>query len=167
MLSKEWINKEIVLGKWLVTSEQNRTEQDCFGWKGPTTIQFPDYFMTDQRLKHVFKAVSQIIAQHWQTWGTKPPLFQCFITLSVKKSLLMSNLSLPWHSFKPFSCVLSLNTRKKSSQEEPIFSLQEVAESNETTPLSPSLQTRQIRSLHLALTRHDFQPCHQLFYALL
>lgn len=42
-------------------------------------------------------------------------LGQCKTTLSVKNAPLMSRLNLPWHSFQPFPCDLSLNTREKGS----------------------------------------------------
>uniref|UniRef100_A0A8C3TMK4 Transglutaminase-like domain-containing protein n=1 Tax=Catharus ustulatus TaxID=91951 RepID=A0A8C3TMK4_CATUS len=35
--------------------------------------------------------------------------------LTIKKIFLMSSLKLPWHSFEPLPCFLSLDTRKKSS----------------------------------------------------
>ena len=42
-------------------------------------------------------------------------LFSSLTTLSVKKFFLMSGLNLPWCSFEPFPCILSLDTREKSS----------------------------------------------------
>lgn len=42
-------------------------------------------------------------------------LFQCFTNVSEQKCLLTSNLNIPWHSLGPFPCVLSLNTKEKSS----------------------------------------------------
>jgi len=42
-------------------------------------------------------------------------LFQCLSTFSVHKCFLMSRINLPWFSFEPFPCVLSLDPREKSS----------------------------------------------------
>lgn len=51
-------------------------------------------------------------------------LFQCFITLSVKKVFLTSNLNLPWCNSRPFSLNLSLLTgNKRKTQVQHIHSL--------------------------------------------
>ncbi|KAK4819628.1 hypothetical protein QYF61_008848 [Mycteria americana] len=54
-------------------------------------------------------------------------LFQCLITLSVKKNFLISSLNLPWCNLRPFPLVLSLV----------------VVESNKVSPQPPFLQTKQ------------------------
>ena len=87
-------------------------------------VQWPDQFRADQKLKHVKRCIFQMPLDTWTLLAADRPgasttslgsLFQCLTTLSVKKCFLMSSVNLLWHSFEPFPCGLSLDTRKKNS----------------------------------------------------
>lgn len=78
-------------------TEQNRMERNRIGigvvqlekiykdhW-----VQLPDHFRTDQNLKYTIEGISQMSLERWWAWGTNHltrRLFQCLITLTVKKS---------------------------------------------------------------------------------
>ncbi|KAK4820559.1 LOW QUALITY PROTEIN: hypothetical protein QYF61_000709 [Mycteria americana] len=69
-------------------------------------------------------------------------LFQCLITLSVKKNFLISSLNLPWRNLRPFPLVLSLVTWEKRPTP-PLYNLLSVVESDEVSPQPPFLQAEQ------------------------
>lgn len=52
-------------------------------------VQLPDRFSADQKLKHITEVISQMSFEHSWAWGINHltrRLFQCLITLTVKKS---------------------------------------------------------------------------------
>ncbi|KAK4828356.1 hypothetical protein QYF61_026017 [Mycteria americana] len=73
-------------------------------------------------------------------------LFQCLITLSVKKNFLISSLNLPWRNLRPFPLVLWLV----------------VVESNKVSPQPPFLQAKQSQLPQPLLRRLLLQTLHQL-----
>ncbi|KAK4829771.1 LOW QUALITY PROTEIN: hypothetical protein QYF61_006495, partial [Mycteria americana] len=73
-------------------------------------------------------------------------LFQCLITLSVKKNFLISNLNLPWCNLRPFLLVLSLV----------------VIASDKVSPQPPFLQAKQPQLPQPLLIRLVLQTFHQL-----
>ncbi|KAK4823949.1 hypothetical protein QYF61_008335 [Mycteria americana] len=73
-------------------------------------------------------------------------LFQCLITLSVKKNFLISSLNLPWRNLRPFPLVLSLVG----------------VESDKVSPQPPFLQAKQPHFPQPLLIRLVLQTLHQL-----
>ncbi|KAK4826124.1 LOW QUALITY PROTEIN: hypothetical protein QYF61_005276 [Mycteria americana] len=90
-------------------------------------------------------------------------LFQCLITLSVKKNFLISSLNLPWRNLRPFPLVLSLVTWEKRptpTSLQPPFHV--VVESDEVSPQPPFLQAKQSQLPQPLLIRLLLQTLHQL-----
>jgi len=86
-------------------------------------------------------------------------LFQCLSTLLVRKCFLRPSLNLPWRSFEPFPCVLSLDTREKTSAHPSPLPLLRQLQRAMTLPISflfSKLEKPRV------LTGHYFQPFHQL-----
>ncbi|KAK4825522.1 LOW QUALITY PROTEIN: hypothetical protein QYF61_000035, partial [Mycteria americana] len=88
-------------------------------------------------------------------------LFQCLITLSVKKNFLISSLNLPWRNLRPFPLVLSLVTWEKTPTP-PLYNLLSVVESDEVSPQPPFLQAKQSQLPQPLLIRLLLQTLHQL-----
>jgi len=90
----------------------------------------------------MLRALSKCIlntGRHATTTTSLGTLFQCLISLLVKKRFLMSSLNLLGCSFEAFLRILSLDTREKRSPP------QEAVESNELTPQPPFVPTRQAK----------------------
>ncbi|KAK4820995.1 hypothetical protein QYF61_009461 [Mycteria americana] len=85
-------------------------------------------------------------------------LFQCLITLSVKKFLIISNLNLPWHNLTPSPLLLGRRDRPHLST----TSFQVVVESDEVSPQPPFLQAEQPQVPQPLLIRLLLQTLHQL-----
>ncbi|KAK4831110.1 LOW QUALITY PROTEIN: hypothetical protein QYF61_015413 [Mycteria americana] len=88
-------------------------------------------------------------------------LFQCLITLSVKKNFLISSLNLPWRNLRPFPLVLSLVTWEKRLTPL-LYNLLSVVESNKVSPQPPFLQAKQPQFPQPLLIRLVLQTLHQL-----
>ncbi|KAK4812678.1 LOW QUALITY PROTEIN: hypothetical protein QYF61_012188 [Mycteria americana] len=88
-------------------------------------------------------------------------LFQCLITLSVKKNFLISSLNLPWRNLRPFPLVLSLVTWEKRPTP-PLYTLLSVEESDEVSPQPPFLQAKQSQLPQPLLIRLLLQTLPQL-----
>ncbi|KAK4833077.1 hypothetical protein QYF61_027739 [Mycteria americana] len=100
-------------------------------------------------------------------------LFQCLITLSVKKNFLISSLNLPWRNLRPFPLVLSLVQAISShpitcylgEETDPHLSttsFQGVVESDKVSPQPPFLQAKQPQFPQPLLIRLLLQTLHQL-----
>ncbi|KAK4815816.1 LOW QUALITY PROTEIN: hypothetical protein QYF61_007425 [Mycteria americana] len=88
-------------------------------------------------------------------------LFQCLITLSVKKNFLISSLNLPWCNLRPFPLVLSLVTWEKRPTP-PLYNLLSVVESDKVSPQPPFLQAKQSQLPQPLFIRLLLQTLHQL-----
>jgi len=84
-------------------------------------------------------------------------LFQCLMTLLVKKFFLVSNLNLLWHNWRPFLVVVSLVTwGKKPNTHLATTSFQAIVENNKISPQPPFTQTKQDQFPQLSLVRLVF-----------
>jgi len=88
-------------------------------------------------------------------------LFQCFITLSVKKFFLISSLNLLWCNLRPFPLVLLLVTGEKRLTATSPTSFQVAVDSEKVSPQPPLLQAKQAQFPRLLLLRLVLQTPHQ------
>ncbi|KAK4824710.1 LOW QUALITY PROTEIN: hypothetical protein QYF61_017936 [Mycteria americana] len=88
-------------------------------------------------------------------------LFQCLITLSVKKNFLISSLNLPWCNLRPFLLSYHL-LHGRRDRPPPLYNLLSVVESNKVSPQPPFLQAKQSQLPQPLLIRFLLQTLHQL-----
>ena len=100
---------------------------------------------------------------HLQAWGLQTSLgspCQGLSTLSMQKFLLLSKLSLPWHSLRPFPLVLSLFPGSTARPPLAVPSWQGVVQSHKVPPEPPFLQAEPLSQLPQPLL--GLQPLPQL-----
>lgn len=90
-------------------------------------------------------------------------LFYCLTSLTVRKSVLMSNLNLLWQSFVMCPHILSSVAREKSPALVSVLLLPMELQRTMTLPPQLSfLYAGQSKCPQFLLPRHAFQPCYQL-----